>query len=112
MTQLERVVKAARSFRGTCQADWLANTTPDDGPRITRVGARIQEAEDRLGATFEIIGWRGKTKVYRLVDVPRDTAPPTAAPATPQPGCVSQSAEDTLFENTAEPTPHWKSEAA
>lgn len=67
MTQLERVLKAARSFRGTCQAEWLGPVA-DGGPRITRLAARLQEAEDRYGYQFECLGKRAGTKVYRLVE--------------------------------------------
>jgi hypothetical protein len=67
VTQAERVLRAARSFRGTCQADWLADETPDGSPRITRVAARIQDLEAE-GCVFEIIGVRSKTRVYRLVE--------------------------------------------
>jgi hypothetical protein len=116
-TQLERVIEAARSFRGTCQADWLAAETPDRGPRITRVAARMQEAEDRLGASFECIGWRNRTKVYRLTDEPdvgRGAAPlPSSGPTDPPPSsCASPDAgkTDTLFEAPARP--HWQDEAA
>jgi hypothetical protein len=112
-TQLERVLAAARSFRGTCQAEWLADHTPDGGPRITRVAARIEEAEQR-GYTFELIGWRSKTKVYRLLsqpdDVGRDTAPPSSSgpqTETPPSSRVSPDADDTLFD-TPTAVPHWK----
>jgi hypothetical protein len=69
MTQTDRVLKAARSIRGTCQADWLASHTPDGGQPITRVAARIQDLEDR-GYTFEILHDRGGTRVYRLTSEP------------------------------------------
>lgn len=69
MTQAERVLAAARSYRGTCQADWLADETPDGGPWITRVAARIQDLEDQ-GHEFDCIGVRNRTKVYRLVGEP------------------------------------------
>jgi len=73
MTQSERVLAAAKSFRGTCQADWLGET-PDGGPRITRVAARIQDLEN-AGHVFEIIGVRSKTRVYRLVELERPVLP-------------------------------------
>ena len=71
-TQMDRVLAAARSYRGTCQAEWIAARTPDGGPQITRVGARIQDLEDKRGCVFEIVGWRHGTRVYRLVEDPED----------------------------------------
>lgn len=81
MTQADRVLKAARSYRGTSQAEWLADVTPDGGPRITRVAARIQELEEQ-GHVFEIIGRRSKCVVYRLADVER-TVSADSRPVTP-----------------------------
>lgn len=69
MTQLARIIRASRSFRGTCQADWISETTPDSGPRITRVAARIRDARD-LGYEFEQLHDRNGTRVYRLVSEP------------------------------------------
>lgn len=95
LTQAERVLAAARSFRGTCQADWLADVTPDGGPRITRVAARLHELDGR-GHGFECLGWRNKTKVFRLIDVDRDNdgdgAAHTAAPTSKVPVVVPVSA--------------------
>lgn len=68
-TQLSRVIAASRSYRGTSQSDWLSDQTPDGGPRITRIAARIQDAEER-GYAFEILGPRHKTRVYRLISEP------------------------------------------
>lgn len=68
MTQCSRVLTAARSYKGTCQAEWL-NDTPDDGPIITRVAARIQNLEER-GYVFEILRDRKGTRVYRLLSEP------------------------------------------
>ena len=81
ISQCDRVLKAARAFNGTCQADWLADTTPDGGPRITRLAARLQDLEDR-GCTFEILGRRNGTRVYRLVSEP-DTTVQAPAPRPP-----------------------------
>jgi hypothetical protein len=107
-TQLDRVLAAARSYRGTCQTDFLAPDVCDGGPPITRVAARIQDLET-LGHRFEIIGTRSKTRVYRLLDVEqgRGARPPgvpqptdgLAAPALPD-------AEDRLFVLPGQP--HWK----
>lgn len=86
MTQTERVLKAARSYNGTCQADWISPTTPDGGPPITRVAARIQDLEER-DYTFEILHDRHGTRVYRLVSGPtvegdsRGAIPPGPASA-------------------------------
>lgn len=104
MTQLQRVIKAARSFRGTCQADWLAEVTPDGGPRILRVGARIQEAEDRFGASFEIVGTRSKTRVYRLVDAGSGVTP-DGTPAREK-DTVEPSSRDRV--NAASSTDDWR----
>ena len=68
-SQLGRVLDAARRYNGVSQSDF-AHPVCDGGPPITRVGARVQEAEDRLGCVFEIIGWRSKTRVFRLVSEP------------------------------------------
>src|SRR4051812_44300588 len=69
MTQTERVIAAARSYRGVCAVDFLGPDVIDGGKPITRVAARIQDAEER-GYVFETIGWRSKMKVYRLVSEP------------------------------------------
>lgn len=69
MSQLERIIQAARAYNGTCQADWLCEVTPDEGPRITRVAARIRDARD-LGYEFEQLHDRNGTRVYRLVSRP------------------------------------------
>ena len=69
LTQIDRVIKAARSFRGVCQADLLGADVVDGGHPITRLAARIQEAEER-GYVFEIIGTRSKCRVYRLAREP------------------------------------------
>jgi hypothetical protein len=122
-TQLQRVIKAARAFNGTCQADWLAEVTPDGGPRITRVAARLQEAEDRLGCCFEHIGWRDKTKIFRLISGPevevergavvRGTNSLQSDPAGLEPGGSPSLSSETepLFETPVE-TSHWREEAA
>jgi hypothetical protein len=117
-TQLERVIAAARAFNGTCQADWLAPVTPDGGPRITRLAARLQEAEDRLGCSFECLGRRGGTKIYRLVagpEVPRagDPAPdpePPGTSAVPVAGSES-TGQPALFE-VPRTASHYDEEAA
>lgn len=111
-TQADRVLAAARSFQGTCQADWLAEHTPDGGPRITRVPARIDDLE-RRGAVFETIGWRAKTKVFRLVSAPdgierRAPADPPRIPVQPELR-TSLKTPDTLFD--VGPQPHWKDAA-
>ncbi len=74
LSQIDRVLAAARSYRGVCQVDFLGPDTVDGLPPITRLAARIQDAEAR-GYRFEIIGWRNKTKVYRLADVPAPSPP-------------------------------------
>jgi hypothetical protein len=120
-TQLERVIDASRSFRGTCQADFLGDTV-DGLPNITRVGARIQEAEEQ-GYVFEIVGWRNKTKAYRLVsepDVesgrregrpPPEKAEPPSAPSSPA-SALSAGEPGALFETEPTRTSHYDSERA
>lgn len=120
-TQLERVIAASRSSRGTCQADFLGDTV-DGLPNITRVGARIQDAEDQ-GYVFEILGWRHKTKVYRLVKEPdaesgrKDIPPPEkaadtpSAPPSPAPA-LSAGEPEPLFETKAPRTSHYDAERA
>lgn len=69
MTQTERVILAAKSFRGVSQVDFLGPDTVDGKPPITRLAARIFDAE-RKGHVFEIIGWRQSCKVYRWIEGP------------------------------------------
>lgn len=71
MTQRDRVLAKARSYDGCCQADFLLPNVCDDGPPITRVAARLYDL-DLAGFSFECIGWRCKTKVFRLVSEPDD----------------------------------------
>ena len=68
-SQMSRVIAASRSFRGVCQTDLLGPNVVDGGKPITRLAARIQDAEAR-GYVFENIGWRSHTKVYRLIHEP------------------------------------------
>jgi len=68
-TQVERVIAAADSLRGVCQVEFLGIETVDGGPTITRLAARIQDAEDK-GYVFESLGKRHDCKVYRLVSRP------------------------------------------
>ena len=121
VTQVDRVVRAARSFQGVCAVDFLGPDVVDGGKPITRVAARIQDAEDQ-GYVFEIIGWRAKTKVYRLVSEPADAgraidehSPPPPGGGThgraPVDGSPSAGEEqDSLFD--APTRPHWQDEAA
>lgn len=97
MTQTERVLKAARRYNGVCQADFLGDT-PDEGPSITRVAARLWDLETQ-GYCFEHIGWRNKTKVFRLCDSPDDAERGGREPgfAKPSPSTSSLST-DRLFE--------------
>lgn len=67
MSQLDRVLKASRSFDGVCQADFSGAETVDGGPIITRVAARLYDLE-QAGHRFEHIGTRHKTKVFRLIE--------------------------------------------
>src|SRR5580698_8422578 len=67
MSQLQRVLKAARGFDGVCQADFSGAETVDGGPIITRVAARLYDLEQQ-GHRFEHIGVRHRTKVFRLIE--------------------------------------------
>ncbi len=100
MTQVERVIEAARSFRGVCQVDFLLPDVCDGGGPITRVGARIQDAEDR-GYVFETIGWRDKTKVFRLLSEPE------AAPSGGRTAASNVRAPAQQVVLPSAPSPHW-----
>jgi hypothetical protein len=67
VSQLNRVLKASRSFDGVCQADFSGSETVDGGPIITRVAARLYDLEQQ-GHRFEHIGTRHRTKVFRLIE--------------------------------------------
>jgi hypothetical protein len=102
LTQTERVILAAKSYRGVCAVDFLAPEVIDQGKPIARLAARIFDAENK-GHVFEIIGWRNKTKVYRWVegpDVESDSG--ASAPTAPVETDLSLSAvalsTGTLFE--------------
>jgi hypothetical protein len=69
VTQLERVIKASKSYRGITQVDFLGSHTIDEGKPITRLAARIQDARDQ-GHVFESLGTRDGCKVYRWVSGP------------------------------------------
>lgn len=64
-TQLERVLAKARSYDGVCQADF-AHPVCDGADPVTRVGARLYEL-DQQGYSFEVIGWRNRCKIFRLI---------------------------------------------
>lgn len=68
-TQVDRVVAAARSYRGITAVDFLGPNTIDGGPPITRVAARLWDAEQD-GFSFECIGKRDRCKVFRLCGEP------------------------------------------
>lgn len=70
-TQVERVIRAADTHRGVCQVDFLAPDVIDGGPPITRLAARLWDAE-QWGCVFECIGRRSGCKVWRLVSKPDD----------------------------------------
>lgn len=68
-TQCDRVLAVSKRDGGVCQADFLLPNVCDGGPPITRVAGRIQDLEER-GHTFEHIGWRQSTIVYRHLSAP------------------------------------------
>ncbi len=78
-TQLERVIAAARARDGVCQVDFLGPDVVDGGTPITRLGARVWDAEQR-GAVFEILGRRSGFRVYRLVRGPEADSANARAP--------------------------------
>jgi hypothetical protein len=86
-SQVERVLKAARSFRGTCQADWIAEGGDDGLGKIIRVPRCIEDLEKR-DYVFEHIGLRHKTRIYRLVSGP--DAESGRRPEPPHPPAVAQ----------------------
>lgn len=92
-TQMDRVLAAARSYRGTCQAEWLDPNVCDGKEPITRLAARIQDLEEKRGCRFEPLPWRYGTKVYRLIEDPEDdvgrhAGAPPAGNGTPALGGV------------------------
>lgn len=82
-TQVERVIAAAHSFRGITQVDFLAPDVVDGGPPITRLAARLYEAE-REGHSFECLGRRDKCKIWRLIGVEGTSGVADAACQTAQ----------------------------
>lgn len=68
-TQVDRVVRAARSYRGVTAVDFMAPDVIDGGPPITRLAARLWDAEQQ-GYSFECIGRRSKCKIWRLISEP------------------------------------------
>jgi hypothetical protein len=85
-TQTERVIAAARSYRGVTQVDFLGPSVVDGKEPITRLAARLWDAEQE-GYSFECLGRRDKCKVWRLCgepDVERTASnPPDPAGNTP-----------------------------
>jgi|HubBroStandDraft_3_1064219.scaffolds.fasta_scaffold201560_3 hypothetical protein len=82
-TQTERVIAAARSYRGITAVDFMLPNVVDGGPPITRVAARLWDAEQE-GFSFECIGKRDRCKVFRLCgepDVERTASNPPDRPA-------------------------------
>jgi hypothetical protein len=82
-TQVERVIAAARSYRGVTQVDFLGPSVVDGKEPITRLAARLWDAE-REGYSFECLGRRDKCKVWRLCgepDVERTASNPPDQPA-------------------------------
>lgn len=123
MTQTDRVIAAARSYRGVSQVDFLGPVTVDGGPPITRLAARLYDAE-RQGFSFECIGWRDRCKCWRLVGEPdvesgsgdsssdaESTLVGSQASLHREPGdsTPALSAEPTLFDMAEDTdTAHWR----
>ena len=80
MTQRDRVLRVLRTVgqRGVTQADFIRWPTPDGGPPITRLAARIEEL--RAAGYFIASGsWRDKCVVYSLIAEPDHLVPLAAA---------------------------------
>lgn len=103
--QTARVIAASRSPDGVCQSDFLPPNVIDGLAPITRVGARIRDAKE-LGFTFEILGWRRKTRIYRLVSEPAASCCSASNIPAPEP---EQQAELPL-EAPPAPTAHWRAD--
>jgi hypothetical protein len=91
-TQTQRVIAAARSYRGVTQADFLLPDVCDGGPPITRLAARLWDAEQE-GYSFECVGRRDKCKAWRLIgepDVERATDEPAICPGKGDQACASR----------------------
>lgn len=72
MSQKGRVLASLENAgrRGVTQADWSGvNGTPDDGPPITRLAARVLELQND-GHRIVSGGRRDKCRVYVLGDLP------------------------------------------
>lgn len=86
LTQRQRVLQALQRVgsRGLTQVDFLMPSVIDDGPPITRVGARIEELRNG-GYRIENHGRRDKCVVYvlRLDGQPHKPIPEPAPPAEP-----------------------------
>jgi hypothetical protein len=92
VTQIDRLVKAARSSKGVCRIDFQLPNVIDGGDPILNFPGRMYDA-DRLGYCFEVIGKRNRCKVFRLISEPevvserREGLPDGEGP-TPQPSSV------------------------
>lgn len=76
-TQTERVLRALRreGAHGITQADFLEPGVIDDGPKITRVGARIKDLKDH-GYTIRVKqAKRHGFAVYVLYETPVEPKP-------------------------------------
>lgn len=105
MTQRERVLRASLRPSGVSQVDFLAPDVCDGEKPITRLAARIFDLE-REGYLFEVVGWRNRCKVYRLLDGP--TPGPIESGAGEALG-VSASPAPALFDvPVPAPVPHWR----
>ncbi len=69
MTQTDRVLAAARSYRGCCALDFQLPNVVDGGAPILRVAARIHDLEEQ-GYTFERLPPFHHCAVYRLLSSP------------------------------------------
>ncbi len=109
LSQTDRVIAAAKSFRGICQAELLLPDVADNGKPITRLAARIYDAESQ-GHVFEIVGVRKSCRVYRWVSGPNQPAGARGSEATkgirrspdraqpPEPTTRSPEPQEALFE--------------
>lgn len=91
-TQTQRVIAAARSYRGITAVDFMLPNVVDGGPPITWLAARLWDAEQD-GFSFECIGKRDRCKVFRLCGEP--AVERTASNPPDQPGNVPHGAPAT-----------------
>ena len=87
LSQVERLVKAARSYKGVSRIDFQLPDVIDGGEPILNFPGRMWDAE-RQGYSFEKIGRRNRCGVWRLLsesDVESDSGPAPTPAASDEP---------------------------